>query len=126
MKQTAVKAWSATMTVGKLRGYHGKKISEEELRDSIAEFQRNSSILTSANCAVKIVDSEVIFEDYREECWDITVINYPRFPLKESCLESFIVDLCEWLLLKLEQNRITICLPNKHIMLESETAEESA
>jgi hypothetical protein len=125
MKETVVYPWTATMTVGKMIGYSNEKISELFLRKSIAAFQLQRKKDGLISSVVKIQESEIIFEDYTEECWDITVINYPRFPLPTVQLSIFSKDLAKYLLKRLKQNRITICLPNEHWMIESENAEES-
>lgn len=125
MKSKETKAWSATMTVGQWEGYGGPRIPGFHLRDCIRHFQNKRTEEFSPVCAFKIVKSEILFKDYYEECWDITAIQYPRFPLPETELEDIMSKLAEFLLDQLNQNRITVCFPDKHVMFESEDAEES-
>jgi hypothetical protein len=123
MKESTCSSWSATMTVGQIRGYHGEAISAETLHDEIKQYQR--SLPMDKKCAVKILASKIQFEDYYEFCWDINVIDYPRFPKDICTLENFVMGLARRLLKKLEQNRITICFPDRHVMLEADNAEEN-
>jgi hypothetical protein len=123
MKETVCSSWSATMTVGQIRGYHGDLIPTKNLHDEINRYQ--TSLPMELKCAVKIISSEIRFEDYNEHCWDITVISYPRFPKEIYILEDFMKGLAKHLLEKFEQNRITICFPDRHVMIESDNAEEN-
>ena len=123
MKSKIVDAYSVTMTVGQQRGYHGDIIKGEELHAEIKNYQ--DSLPDEENCAVKVSSSKIQFKDYYEYCWDINVINYPRFPKPQTVIETFMIGLACRLMETMEQNRITVCLPDKHVMLEADNAEEN-
>ncbi len=122
---TSVYPYVVTMTVGQIRGYEGKQISKEELTKIISILQKNNERMSYDTCAVKIVESEILFGDYTEKCWDISVINYPRFPKERDGIKRFMDELAQTLLKELEQNRITVCYPEEHVMFESRKAFEN-
>jgi len=118
-----VKTWEAKFTVGTIRGYNGEHIHQHEIFAKIKEFQRKRKDEGKVICPVKISTSMIMFESYYEECRDISIIQYPRFPQEEFKLQAFITSLAKYLLIELEQNRITVILPNDTILYEQENAE---
>lgn len=120
----SVYPYVVTMTVGQMRGYDGPQISKEELCKIISVLQKNNLRMSYPACAVKIVESEILFGDYSEKCWDLSVINYPRFPQDRTSIVSFMDELAQTLLKELEQNRITVCYPEEHVMYENRKAFE--
>ncbi len=118
-------SYEAYFTIGSVRGYHGEDISKDELISEIGNFQKEFEIKNGYCCGVRIIQSMVLFQSYFEECYDVHVINYPRFPMSENRIELFIRTCVEHLLEALDQERIAIFFPDVTVMLEREGADES-
>jgi len=114
-----VPAYVVSLTVGSEEGYGGRKISQDELESVIGEFQR----YVKNPMAVSVSKTTILFNNvqtsYREECWKVEVISYPRFPQSNEEINGFMEDLAKFLIQVLKQNRITVCRPDKHILFEA-------
>ena len=122
-----VPTYQCYMTVGSVRGYDKDqmRIQECELRTAITFFQKRFEVENEYCCAVRIVSSEIVYQRYREPCFDIHCINYPRFPLKQKQIEKFMRELLLELMDVLEQERITLVTPDESVMFEREGADQS-
>tara|TARA_R110002020_G_scaffold452048_1_gene666388 strand:+ start:137 stop:520 length:384 start_codon:yes stop_codon:yes gene_type:complete len=91
--------------------------SESLLSTEIAEFQDNYPSLIP----IRITKTTFVCgTPYREEGWEVAIINYPRLSVKIKDLEEFAEDLAEYLLDKFKQNRVTLVTPHASIMYEEE------
>jgi len=117
--------YEAYLTIGSVRGYNGNHIDRSELISAISHFQCNFEKENSFSCGVRILDSEVVFQGYSEKCWDVRIINYPRFPHCDLLLNAFIIGLASHLLVSLDQERISVVTPDNTVMFEREGADQS-
>jgi hypothetical protein len=104
--------------IGSNRGYDTSTfITQKELQDHIANFQKK---YWKESCSVNVAPNNVIvFQDYKEMCYKVEAINYPRFPKEERDIYEFMLTLMEYLATNLEQQRITLVTSTKSIMLEN-------
>jgi len=125
MRVIEANTYEAYITVGQVRGYHGTNISMRELEGVCAEFQREFEMKRGFCCGVRVVASEVVFQSYIEPCWDVHVINYPRFSQTRRRISEFVAKLAKRLLVDLDQERITVVGPGTTMTFERKDADES-
>lgn len=110
-----VKIW-----IGSARGYNGKKFLLKTLLKKIGEFQTQGDKPVS----LRVTPTTYIFKDYMENGWEIAGLNYPRFPKTSEEIDDFMMKLAQFLLIELEQNRITISDATHAVTLEADNAEQ--
>lgn len=116
--QTA-KTYQAHIFIGAAIGYSANKYLYKDLRAAVQEFQ----IAQKDFCGVTITDVEFVVGEYVEEGYQISTINYPRFPKDPGFIRTFMISLGNHLLRKMEQNRLSVVFPDYTYMLESPDAE---
>ena len=119
----ACQTFEVYFTIGSKRGYHGASFGIEELKEEIGLYQ--ASIPEGVACSVRVVKSEVIFQQYQEKCFDVKAINYPRFPKDEGEIMAFMDGLARYCMEVFEQERVTIIGKNITMMLERYGADQS-
>ena len=114
-----------SLYIGSKEGYSGQKFSEDDLIQELGVFQANVS--QDELCSLRVTPTKFVVKDYIEDGWEVTAINYPRFPKSSEVIYRFMRNLGEHLLKRFKQNRISIVLPkaDRIWMLESEEAEET-
>jgi hypothetical protein len=110
-----VKIW-----IGSIRGYNGKKFLLKTLLKKIGEFQKKHE----KPCSLRVSPTTFIFQDYIENGWEIVCLNYPKFPKTPEEIDDFMMKLVQFLLIELEQNRITISDMIHAVTLEADNAEQ--
>lgn len=104
--------------VGSNRGYDTTTfISYEEIIKHVSNFQQkywNESISVNVS-----TNNTIVFKDYKEMCYRVEAIQYPRFPKSEKEIIEFMLTLMEYLAVNLDQQRITLVTPNKTVMFEN-------
>jgi hypothetical protein len=94
--------------IGSVRGYKGQPFSEAQLTRVIQEFQQDWKERHEWTCAVRMTKTSYVCLDYQENGWEVSVINYPRFPRPTAELEKFMKELREFLMIEFSQNRISM------------------
>ena len=84
---------------------HVKTFQEKYWKDSV-------SVVVTPN-------NTVVFKNYNESCYRVEAINYPRFPKTEKEICEFMLTLMEYLMLNLDQQRISLVTPSKTVMIEN-------
>ena len=107
--------------IGSRRHYNGTDISKQDVIDVITSEQAQHE----PTFPIRITKTEFISLDYREEGWELAVINYPRYPREKEALLSFMLQLGQKLCFQLEQNRVSVIAPDRTTMYESPDAKES-
>jgi hypothetical protein len=126
IKTEECSTYEGFLTVGSVRGYGGEGVSKDMLLREVSNFQKAFKKVNSYGCSVRVIDSQIIYCDYLENCYDLCVINYPRFPLTESQIDTFLLQLAQYLLKSLGQERITVVKPGNSVMYEREDADTSS
>lgn len=116
---TIEKTWKSHIYIGSKEGYTGPSFDYSDLRKEIGIFQMNNPEIA---CTVRVVAASYIFAEYEESGWEISIINYPRFPKSEEVLIDFTHGLAQHLLDRFKQNRMSIVFKDDTILLESKTA----
>ena len=123
MKTTTCKTFKAEATFGLKRGYKDELMSIEEFKLNLIEAQKEVYKETNLRLSTKITPCSIVFSGQDEPSVDLSFIQYPKFPYQEPLLKNGIMRLVEVLMVKLEQNRVVVVLPDETIMLE---VDESA
>ncbi len=112
--------------IGSKRGYNGTSFDKAELTNYIWEVQDEAGP-EEAN-PVRVTDTTYLWagpgEKYKENGFEIALIQYPRRPKSAAMLNRFALNLAESLLLHFKQNRISIVFPLEIVMLEADDPEE--
>ncbi|MHA1949672.1 MAG: hypothetical protein ACW987_07355, partial [Candidatus Thorarchaeota archaeon] len=56
--------------------------------------------------------------EYHEKGFEVVAINYPRNPRENTEIWNFMFSLAKYLVVKFEQNRITVMDSEKSVLLE--------
>lgn len=117
-KGKVIETYWCYFLIGSNRGYDTTTlITEEELLKHITNFQNK---YWKESCSVNVApNNTIVFQDYKEMCYKVEAINYPRFPKTERDIYEFMLTLMEYLLVNLDQQRITLVTPHKSVMLEN-------
>jgi hypothetical protein len=115
-------AWEGKIYIGRRRRYDGPYFNDKDVTDIISEFQ---GVSPDEACCVRLTNVQYVFNGYTEYGFEIASLNYIRFPKTVEQLESFIIKLGKHLLVELDQNRITVTLPGRTLLLVNDSAEES-
>jgi len=117
MKKTSIKTFHCYFVIGSNRNYDKEThISKKELLKLVKIHQEHTKTKSQAVC---VSDCKIVFEDYEEDCYKLEVINYPRFPSREDQIVKYLSELIEYLMLNLDQQRVTLVTPTKSIMFEN-------
>lgn len=120
-------SYEVKIFIGSKRGYNGESFSKEDLLKEISDFQIYWEIQYSNTVSLRVSNTTYVVKDYVEDGFEITAINYPRFPKQPKEITDFMRALVARLLLKLEQNRISMTFSSNGIteMYESNKAEQT-
>jgi len=122
-KVTSCRTVECYLTVGSQVRYGGRTVSYDELCGYVSQFQIDFEEEHGYFCSVRILRSEVIVQKYYEMCYDIHVVNYPRFPFCEDFIFNFARCLTKYLLVKMDQNRISLFMSGETEMYEASDSE---
>jgi len=110
-----VTTYSAIIFLGLQRGKSGRRIHSLE---DVETYLR--SYCDRVGLCVTMTETKFIYTGGSEIGAMIGLINYPRFPSKESDITARAMDLAELLQKEYGQTRLSVMFPNKTIMLERE------
>ena len=117
-----MKAYECKLFIGSVRGgYDGLAFSLDDLKYEI----RYQQSIDQTSGPVRITETTYVYLDYEEPGWEITIIQYPRFPKPEHELRAFMLRMGAHLLEVFDQNRVTVQDGEKVTMLEAPNAQEN-
>lgn len=114
MKQQSVDTYTAQIYIGLRLGYSDTVFNLEAVRSVCRAYVKEVGL------CVTVTPTEFIYVDGGEPGAIIGLINYPRFPAEPSAIEETAVELAKLLMIKLQQNRVSIVFPQTTMMLEGE------
>lgn len=118
MKTITHKTFISHVTFGLFKGYSNEVISLAEFKEILDFAQRKIKSENDIALSVKVTPCEIIFLGQKESSVELEFIQYPKFLQQESLLKKAIVDLTEFMMFKLQQNRVVIVFSDETIMLE--------
>ncbi|MDA0195589.1 MAG: hypothetical protein O2887_08075 [Bacteroidetes bacterium] len=119
LNKNAVKAFSASITLGRNVGYSDTLIDKAAVIAFIQGYQNELIMNKNIHLSVSLSECEIILSGQREPHLKLNFINYPKFPLSEKQLKEEIEKMAKSLIEKFEQNRVVIEYPDETIMLEN-------
>lgn len=114
IKTQTVETWKAQIYVGLKRGYSTEILTIDKVYRTIQEY------VDEFGWCVTVTPTKFIYMNGHEPGVIIEAIQYPRFPETIKRLEEKVMELAEILLSEMDQYRVSICFPEKTIMLERE------
>lgn len=118
MNISSIKTYRAKVTIGLFKGYSRELISSEEFRYALLEAQQKIKSEYDIALSAKLIPCEILFLGQEEPSIELQFIQYPKFPVEEAELKKAIIALTEFVMIKLEQNRVVIVFTDETIMLE--------
>ncbi|WP_010662685.1 hypothetical protein [Marinilabilia salmonicolor] len=119
MIRKSVNPFSASITMGLERGYSRELIHKSDVISWLQGWQDRLLKEKKVGLSVCISECEIIFSGQVEPHLKLSMINYPKFPLKEEDLKDVIELLVRDLMEAFNQNRIVIEYLDETIMLEN-------
>jgi hypothetical protein len=119
MRITTIPKWSACITIGMQKGYTEEKIDLEEIKKWLQEVQEIQIQREQLYLSSNIFLSEIVLSGQHEPHINFHFINYPRFPATEVQLNNGVKEIAQFLMSKMQQNRIIITLDKEIIMIEN-------
>lgn len=121
MKQTTIPKWSACITIGLRIGYTDETIHLSLVKHWLKEIQeiqiQRHELYLSANLYL----SDIVLSGQDEPHVNLSFINYPRFPADEDVLRNGVLEIAEYLMERMLQNRIVIAFDKDVVMLEKDS-----
>jgi hypothetical protein len=122
MNSVICKTFTATLTIGLIRGYSKNIISELEFKKALLKGQEHIKAHYKVQLSAKLSSCEILFLGQEEPSIALQFIQYPKFPNEESELTKAIIALTELMMIELEQNRVVIIFNDETVMLEKSDA----
>jgi len=112
------KTFTGEATFGLKRGYKEELISIEEFKMQLIAAQQRVYKEMDLKLSAKVSLCSIVFSGQDEPSVDLSFIQYPKFPIKESSLKKGILRLVELLMKELDQNRVVVVFDDETIMKE--------
>jgi hypothetical protein len=122
MNSVICKTFTATLTIGLIRGYSKNIISELEFKKALLKGQEHIKAHYKVQLSAKLSSCEILFLGQEEPSIALQFIQYPKFPNEESELTKAIIALTELMMMELDQNRVVIVFNDETVMLEKSDA----
>ncbi len=108
-----VPTYEIKIAIGLRVGYSEKVYSQEFAETIIQEY------VDDAGFCVAVCPTRFIYTHGQEPGIIISIINYPRFPSNKEDLKFMAIELARKLMIKLEQTRCSVILPDYTKLLEN-------
>ncbi|WP_405247837.1 hypothetical protein [Cellulophaga sp. Asnod2-G02] len=119
MNRVSVKHFNARITIGLHVGYTEMIISKDEVISNIKAYQNKLINDKGIYLSVALSECDIVLSGQIEPHLQLSIINYPKFPLDTSILKKEVENLTTFLMDKHEQNRVVIeFLNDETVMLE--------
>lgn len=111
-------SFTGRITLGTQIGYLDDIISENELISFVQEYQDGLIQEKDLYLSVCLSSSKIILSGQDEPHFQLSFINYPKFPLEVNILKNEIENFTKALMTHFSQNRIVVEFPEETIMFE--------
>ena len=116
-----MKSYECKLFMGSVRdGSQGLPFSEEALIHEIKYCQG-----IDEKIVVRLTRTKFIFLNYEEEGWEISAIQYPRFPVASYVIKGFMIRLAKHLIKIFDQKSVSV-MDNENITYFGEEDEHSS
>jgi hypothetical protein len=100
MNSVICKTFTATLTIGLIRGYSKNIISELEFKKALLKGQEHIKAHYKVQLSAKLSSCEILFLGQEEPSIALQFIQYPKFPNEESELTKAIIALTELMMIE--------------------------
>lgn len=118
IKRTKVNSFTGRITLGTHVGYSNDIITEKELITFIQDYQEDLIRDKNLYLSVCLSECKIILSGQVEPHFQLSFINYPRFPMNAEILKNEIEGLAKALTTRFSQNRIVVEVPGETVMFE--------
>ncbi len=119
-----MKSYECKLFMGSVRdGSQGLPFSEEYLIHEIKYWQ---SVHVDAKIVIRLTKTKFIYLNYEEEGWELSAIQYPRFPVPTYEIRAGMLRLAEHLMKVFEQKSICVMDHEKVTYFGAEFDEHSS
>ena len=119
MKRVSLEPFNARITIGLQIGYTDKMISKTEIIGTIQDYQNQLIKDKGVYLSVALSECLIVLSGQVEPHLQLSIINYPKFPLDTGLLKKEVEKFTTFLMNKHEQNRVVIeYLNDETVMLE--------
>tara|TARA_R110002049_G_scaffold7669_4_gene43657 strand:+ start:205 stop:597 length:393 start_codon:yes stop_codon:yes gene_type:complete len=119
MKRVSIKAFNAKITIGLQIGYTDIFIPKAEIVRTVQTYQNQLIKDKGIHLSIALSECDIVLSGQVEPHLQISIINYPKFPLDSGILKKEVEKLTTFLMSKYEQNRVVIEYQNDEtVMLE--------
>ena len=99
--------------------YVGLREGYSETRHDIEELKRfMQGYVDRVSLCVTVTPTTFVYKNGKEDGARIGLINYPRFPATREKIEQIAREIAAMCMKEYKQNRVSIVLPDRTIMLE--------
>jgi hypothetical protein len=116
--KTTTKPFKAIIYLGLIKHYTDECISKTTVLNAIRTYQKAKLKHKKIALSVNVKDSTIVLADQVEPHLEISIINYPKFPLNDAVLKKEAEALTAYLMEKFEQNRVVIEFLDETVMFE--------
>lgn len=122
MKISKVETFTAVITLGLEVGYTKELYSKDYLIKELQVYQKRRIDEANIYLSASVSECNIILSGQDEPHLRLEFINYPKFPLSIDEFKKEIIDLGNYLLVQLKQNRTVIVFSDTSLMLELDEA----
>lgn len=110
--------YTATITIGSEYGYTKQTYDKKTLIKFLQKHQIRKIKEDAIYLSACISECEIVMSGQIEPHYQLSFINYPKFPLDENTFKEEVEVLTQYLMKKLKQNRVVILYQNETKMFE--------
>ena len=118
MNRVSIESFNTKNTIGLQIGYNDKMISKTEIIDTIQEYQNQLIKEKGVYLSIALSECDIVLSGQVEPHLQLSIINYPKFPLDNGILKKDVEKLTTFLMDEYKQNRVIIEFPDETVMLE--------
>lgn len=118
-----MKSYECKIFMGSVR--HGLEGTRFTKQDVIEEIKYVQSMNLHRKIPVRISDTKFIFLNYEEDGFEISAIQYPRFPQREFAIRAFMLELAGHIKKHFEQLSVSVSDHESIIYLGAEDEHTS-
>lgn len=121
MKQTTIPKWTASITIGLRKGYTDESLKLSLVKHWLREIQEIQIQRHELYLSANVYLSDIVLSGQDEPHVNLSFINYPKFPANESDLRNGVFEIAEYLMERMQQNRIVLTFDKDVVMLEKDS-----
>lgn len=118
MNRVSIEPFNAKITIGLQIGYTDVLIPKAEIVHTMQAYQNQLIKDKSIHLSISLSECDIVLSGQVEPHLQLSIINYPKFPLDNGILKKEVEKLTTFLMDEYKQNRVIIEFPDETVMLE--------